>query len=160
MGAEMSQSAYSVAQAAKALELSQSKIRTMLKSGELPFFRLGTLYRIRADVIRAERAKRRGMIYFVATSPPKGKKIKIGFTTNLKSRLDSLRTGSPVKLALVFTHPGTQQDERALHKRFAEHRMEGEWFWWCTAIEDYINEQSDRLGALPRRRQHNPWDEP
>lgn len=56
--------------------------------------------------------------------------IKIGFTdgTDASFRLADLQTGSPVPLRLLGTMPGTADDEKNLHRRFAAHRVHGEWF--------------------------------
>ncbi len=56
--------------------------------------------------------------------------IKIGFTDSLDAsdRLTTLQTGSPVPLRLLGTIPGTLDDEKDLHRRFASARGVGEWF--------------------------------
>lgn len=56
--------------------------------------------------------------------------IKIGFTDSLDAsdRVVTLQTGSPVLLRLLGTIPGTIDDEKDLHRRFAAHRVCGEWF--------------------------------
>ncbi|MEU9796431.1 GIY-YIG nuclease family protein [Streptomyces sparsogenes] len=53
--------------------------------------------------------------------------VKIGFTSgNPKKRLASLQTGQPMKLWLLWSSDGNH--ESALHRRFAQHRVRGEWF--------------------------------
>lgn len=56
--------------------------------------------------------------------------IKIGFTDgeDAGERLATLQTGSPVPLRLLGTLPGSLEDEKDLHRRFAAHRVTGEWF--------------------------------
>ncbi len=55
--------------------------------------------------------------------------IKIGFTTGDPSgRLSALQTGNPNPLRIVAATPGTMEDERRWHERFAHLRMLGEWF--------------------------------
>lgn len=56
--------------------------------------------------------------------------IKIGFTDaeGASARLVSLQIGSPVLLKLLGVIPGTVEDEKNLHRRFAAHRVTGEWF--------------------------------
>jgi len=39
-----------------------------------------------------------------------------------------LSTQSPVPLRVLKTIPGYSDEEKALHKRFKEHRRHGEWF--------------------------------
>lgn len=71
------------------------------------------------------------MIYFL--QPEGGGPIKIGYTSrdepwSASARLAACQTGSPLKLRLCSTMPGTQKDERRLHGRFSESRLHGEWF--------------------------------
>ncbi len=68
------------------------------------------------------------MIYFVQAEGVGN--IKIGFTDSVDAsdRLSTLQTGSPVPLRLLGTIPGTMDDEKDLHRRFASARVVGEWF--------------------------------
>lgn len=55
--------------------------------------------------------------------------IKIGFTAdNAEDRLKTLQTGNPSALVLLCTQSGSMQRETALHKLWAKHRVQGEWF--------------------------------
>jgi hypothetical protein len=73
---------------------------------------------------RARRAAERGRWVYYVQRPDGG--IKIGTTWNMKSRMQAFRNVSPV--TLLAKHSGGQPAEAALHKRFAEHRRDGEWF--------------------------------
>lgn len=68
------------------------------------------------------------MIYFIQAEGVGH--IKIGFTEaeDAAARLVSLQIGSPVLLKLLGVIPGTMEDEKNLHRRFAAHRVTGEWF--------------------------------
>ncbi len=57
-------------------------------------------------------------------------KIKIGFTadTNPRRRLSCCKTYNPDKLVLLGVMAGTIEDEQALHERFGQHHVQGEWF--------------------------------
>jgi hypothetical protein len=83
--------------------------------------------------------------------------IKIGYTGgNPRGRMAALQTGNAKPLNLLAWSPGTQDDEKALHERFALLRMVGEWFraeepllsfvcgvaWTCRASEPNIEEQA------------------
>lgn len=70
-----------------------------------------------------------GVVYFVQF----GERIKIGFTTDLRTRMGHLPHDR-----LIGTLPGTRHDERAMHRRFASHRITGEWFAAVPEITDYI----------------------
>lgn len=54
--------------------------------------------------------------------------VKIGTTRDIEERLSDLRYAAPTGLKLLMTMPGGLREERALHRRFAEHRSHGEWF--------------------------------
>lgn len=53
--------------------------------------------------------------------------VKIGYTGgDPKKRLASLQTGQPMTLSLLWSVGGDYED--ALHQRFADYRVRGEWF--------------------------------
>jgi hypothetical protein len=62
---------------------------------------------------------------------------KIGIAGDPAQRLRELQTGSPVILRLVGTIPGGLALERLLHRRFAAHRLHGEFF--SPAIADELD---------------------
>lgn len=68
------------------------------------------------------------MIYFIQAEGVGH--IKIGFTADedVLVRLADLQTGSPVPLRVLGTTPGAVVEEKNLHRRFAAHRVHGEWF--------------------------------
>jgi len=75
------------------------------------------------------------VVYFVRS----GDFIKIGTAGKPAKRMAELRTSSPVKLTLLLTIPGGLSVEKALHQRFAELRVRGEWFRAEPALTDFIN---------------------
>lgn len=54
--------------------------------------------------------------------------VKIGVAGNAQSRLDELRTGSPVPLHIMWKTRGDRDLEYSLHEYFAPYRIHGEWF--------------------------------
>lgn len=54
--------------------------------------------------------------------------VKIGMASNVKRRLRDLQMASPIELAILATVEGPPLLEREYHKRFAAHRLHGEWF--------------------------------
>lgn len=66
------------------------------------------------------------MIYFIRCAATG--LTKVGYATNVRSRLSTLQTGSADDLSLVRLLGGAKDDEGKLHRRFAEHRKRGEWF--------------------------------
>lgn len=54
--------------------------------------------------------------------------VKIGVAHDPDDRLNSLQTGSPVKLSLMGWVPGPVSLERKIHKLLSDYREHGEWF--------------------------------
>jgi hypothetical protein len=86
------------------------------------------------------------VVYVIGTGDPNF--VKIGFTTNLKKRLRSLRTASHVEPIVHLAIPGTRSFEQELHTRFASDRHNREWFRLTKKIETFIaSEQGKRSSA-------------
>lgn len=68
---------------------------------------------------------------------------KIGFSVNTKSRLATAQNMNPHKVSLICSVPGTEADERDLHKRFKQYRHKGEWF----RFEGDLKEWADSLSV-------------
>jgi len=77
------------------------------------------------------------VIYFLSAAQNQDL-IKIGYTTNLESRLRSLRTSSPDELQIHLVIPGCREDEKNLHRQFSSLRVRREWFTRAQAIDDFI----------------------
>lgn len=69
-------------------------------------------------------------VYFAA----RGGHIKIGISTNVQHRMQALGT------ELLASFPGSFRDEQAMHRRFAEFSVGGEWFLDVPEIRDLIDE--------------------
>lgn len=65
---------------------------------------------------------------------------KIGVAIDAKKRRSSLQTSCPARLTLEAVLPGSYKLERDLHIRFAEHRINGEWFKITPELDDLIAE--------------------
>lgn len=65
-------------------------------------------------------------VYFVLA--PEVERIKIGRTKDVRLRLASLRSHSPMELELLGRMPGGATVEEYLHCTFASKRVRGEWF--------------------------------
>lgn len=64
-------------------------------------------------------------IYFIAG---RGGAIKIGYSRDPKARMRAHQTSHPEPLRLIATVHGGRDLEAEYHRRFAEHRVNGEWF--------------------------------
>lgn len=81
---------------------------------------------IRAARAEEARLRARRRVYFIqagAAGP-----VKIGISRDVERRRGELQRLEREPLRVLATLEGTTQDERALHQRFAAHRLHGEWF--------------------------------
>jgi hypothetical protein len=89
------------------------------------------------------------MIYFIQsgdTGP-----IKIGYSVNPISRLQTLQTSHHERLRLIVSVAGTPELEAALHVHFVEQRLVGEWFSITTGdVLEVINEIFKETFGLER----------
>lgn len=93
---------------------------------------------------------------------PDTREVKLGTSMGMAKRLRHLQNGSAVPLELLGTRPGGIREERALHARFAEVRLCGEWFRYTDELAAYIH---DHFSDLCATKSHNPspnsdWTEP
>lgn len=72
--------------------------------------------------------------------------IKIGYTTQIAKRVQSLNARGPRPIQIVALLTGSRALERALHRRFARHRMQGEWFRPHAEILDYVRGLQGQVG--------------
>jgi hypothetical protein len=80
--------------------------------------------------------------------------IKIGLARNPHRRIKGLQCGSPIPLKILATVSGGRRLEMAYHRRFAVHRLHGEWF----ARSPEIQSEIDRLNAPTPRKDHHESD--
>ncbi|QPF81635.1 GIY-YIG nuclease family protein [Bradyrhizobium genosp. L] len=80
---------------------------------------------------------RTGWIYFIKPRGQAGP-IKIGFSKSLGERFGSISTASPLLLEIIGSTPGSLEDERFLHRCFAEQHSHGEWFYPSAALHAAI----------------------
>lgn len=85
---------------------------------------------------------RTGYIYFIQSED--GGPIKIGFSEDPKTRLVALQTHNPAKLQILSVIEGSSDDETRLHKKFADHKVQGEWFRPHRSILDFIGVSVNR----------------
>lgn len=85
------------------------------------------------------------MIYFIQDTEKFT--IKIGHTEKdtPEARRRACQTGNSALLTILAAIPGEEKDEKALHDRFAKHRLMGEWFSPATEILALV------IAAKPQR---------
>lgn len=77
--------------------------------------------------IDKERAQTQSHVYCIQSTD--GGPVKIGKARSVEKRLAALQTAHPYKLTVIATiQNGGREMERKLHRRFADRRLNGEWF--------------------------------
>lgn len=96
--------------------------------------------RPRSDGTVSDRT-RAGVVYFFQ----KGRRqvIKIGYSGDHEERRQNLQVATPDRLRLIATIPGTRAVEAALHKRFREHKITGDWYRLEGTLAEYVAELKD-----------------
>lgn len=77
------------------------------------------------------------MVYLIRS----GKFIKIGMTTDIRRRIETLQIGNPIKLVLVGLIPGGTRAERHFQDRFGEGLHRGEWFKITPDLKAFIDQE-------------------
>lgn len=69
--------------------------------------------------------------------------VKIGTATDVDKRISTIQTSVPVLLRIygVIPHAGREK-ESALHYRFRNDRLGGEWFWLSAELKAFIRKIS------------------
>lgn len=78
-----------------------------------------------------------GFVYFIRAGRTNA--VKIGYASNVESRLRELQCANASPLHLLGFMPGTLEDEWAWHERFAHCRIRGEWFDLGLDLREAIN---------------------
>lgn len=87
-------------------------------------------------------------VYFLlAEEAGQPKFIKIGWSKNPETRIESFRTGCPLPLRLLGKVRGGEEEERRLHGIFASRRERGEWF----RSDDELQYALQALSDMDRR---------
>lgn len=77
------------------------------------------------------------MVYYVKCK----EYIKVGFTTDIKERLNSAKTFNPFDIVLLKVTEGSMEDERRIHKVLEAYRHKGEWFHAHSNVLTHIDLQ-------------------
>jgi hypothetical protein len=94
-------------------------------------------------------------LYFIESQCAE-RRIKIGVSSNTKTRLVNMRVHSPYKLALLKVVPGGAHLEIEFHKKFAADRVCGEWF----RPPPELLAEIDRLPSAPESPKPAPAEAP
>lgn len=88
-------------------------------------------------------------VYFITCSDQSS--IKIGKSVNVHVRLKQLQTGNPCALMLMGWIESDDDNslEHSLHKKYAKHRCNGEWF--AITSTEVLEELTRHFGFAPQR---------
>lgn len=78
-----------------------------------------------------------GYVYVIGSTDGTGP-VKFGWSHDPNVRVAQLRTGHPGELAVLGKMPGSQTEERALHRLIEDARVRGEWFERTPAVVEII----------------------
>ncbi|MBX5206720.1 GIY-YIG nuclease family protein [Rhizobium sp. NZLR11] len=81
------------------------------------------------------------MIYFIETQGL----VKIGYSNDPRRRFHNLSIGCPTVCTLIGVTEGGKAEERALHQRFTELKVRGEWFKFTAEVNSFIRENAISL---------------
>lgn len=79
---------------------------------------------------------RRGTIYVAVRATDQA--VKIGWTSDVMRRIGELRRHSRSAVELLACFPGDKPDELRLQGRFADDRIEGEWFRPSPSVSSFV----------------------
>jgi len=78
---------------------------------------------------------RPGFVYFMRMNDV----VKIGFSSDVGKRLNSIQTACPGPADVIKVIPGSDQTERYFHAHFANYRQQGEWFRLEGALAAFLS---------------------
>lgn len=87
------------------------------------------------------------MIYFLRA----GEYVKIGYSADPAQRVADFQTANPIDLEIIAVHHGSRREEAMLHRKFAAHRVRGEWFAADPVILEHATDSLDRADAVDFR---------
>jgi len=99
---------------------------------------------------RAQQEGKQGYVYCFREKEGAERYVKIGYSVNPEKRITEVQTGNPRILEIVGYFPGTEADERALHRQFAPSNKLQEWFRPTPALLSKFTKPAARSGGQPK----------
>lgn len=75
--------------------------------------------------------------------------LKIGWSQDPAHRLEQLRCGIPHPLEMITARAGSKADEKALHHRYRDLRVSGEWFRYAPRLQLLVWRTLKKNGPTP-----------
>lgn len=64
--------------------------------------------------------------------------IKVGYASDISSRISTIQISTPEKLSLMFTFEGGKELEQYFHERLKPFHIRGEWFKYNNLVKDFL----------------------
>jgi hypothetical protein len=64
--------------------------------------------------------------------------IKVGYASDIGSRISTIQISTPEKLSLMFTFEGGKELEEYFHERLKPFHIRGEWFEYNNFVKDFL----------------------
>lgn len=97
------------------------------------------------DIIRQIQANKDPFVYLIEHE----NKYKIGFSRDINKRMKSFNTSHAIPCKIIGIAPGDLPLEGALHNKFKDYRLNGEWFLKKLAILEEFKKLIDATIFLP-----------
>lgn len=68
------------------------------------------------------------------------KAVKIGYASDLASRISTIQISTPEELSLLFAFQGGREIEKELHQLLAKYRLRGEWFDFTSEVFQMLSD--------------------
>lgn len=78
-----------------------------------------------------------------------GCRYKIGYSTNIETRIRTFNTANSVPCQIIAIAPGDSRLEKQLHKDFSKYRIHGEWFLATDQILNRFEQLINSVIFLP-----------
>lgn len=97
-----------------------------------------------------QRKTAQGYVYCFRETEGAERYVKIGYSVNPEKRIAEVQTGNPRVLEIVGYFPGTEEDERALHAKYATANVLQEWFHPTEALLSKFSKPAAQSGGRPK----------
>lgn len=89
------------------------------------------------------------MIYVIGEEGTR--RVKIGYTKNIKRRLRDLQQGNSRQLTLLYMYSGDLQFEKHIHKELRSQELRPEWYPWTPRVKTTFLEATRTFKLRPKQ---------